>query len=357
MTSREEQLMPAPDVTAAPETVAGADGAAPAKALLRRIDASIDAFGQAVRRSTVEKRLRKDWQDFARQWRAFLLEEKSHPSTTGMREASRFASELVDWKKRFTAALRHPERDGMEGAPVSPSPSPSKSISSETPTVTPGSIRYEWQASKKEVDDVDRDIMPSDVSDTFKQAWRRYAGHWQQAFERCTANQRLSPAASWRLARAYRHRTRAWAQAFGRECSGNHASSELGALIVTPGAMLDELNTVNNGVKQLDADISASKVREAFKKAWADFTVEWKKFYDSKQGFFSRTWGSTMEKTIEYRKRVDEWRAAFNREGGLTTGPTLNVPEPKGATGGSWRWWAVGGLLAGGAYIGVKVLR
>lgn len=348
--------MPESDGLTGADALGADQPGAPIKALLKRIDASVESLGTAVRRSTVGKTFRKEWQDFARQWRAFFLEEKSHPSSTStaMRSASRFASELGDWKERLQGALRHPERDGMEGAAALEQRLPT---SMETPTVTPGSIRYEWHASKKEVDRVDRDIMPSDIREAFKHAWRRYAEEWQQAFERCTADGLVSPSKSWRLARAYRHRTRLWAQAFGRECTGRHNGTELGALIVTPGAMLDELNTVNNGVKQLDADISSSKVREAFKKAWRDFTVEWKKFYDSKQGFFSRTWGATMEKTVEYRKRVDEWRAAFGREGGLTTGPTLNVPKPLPSPGGTWRWWAVGGLLAGGAYIGVKVFR
>ena len=346
-----EGYMPAFD--GAQSALGGAGPTAPASALLKRIDASIDSFGSTVRGSKVGKMFRKEWQEFAREWRTFLLEEKGHPSSTAMKSASRFASGLAEWKQRFKEAIRHPERDGMEGAEAEGS-SPR---TQETPTVTPGSIRYEWQASKREVDNVARDILPSDVRAAFKHAWRRYVDEWQHTYERCMVGRAVAPSKSWHLARAYRHRTRLWAQAFARECAGQQSGADLGALIVTPGAMLDELNTVNNGVKQLDADISASKVREAFKKAWADFMVEWKKFYDSKQGFFSRTWGSTMEKTIEYRKRVDEWRAAFNREGGLTTGPTLNVPEPKSATGGSWRWWAVGGLLAGGAYIGVKVLR
>lgn len=72
---------------------------------------------------------------------------------------------------------------------------------------------------------------------------------------------------------------------------------------------------------------------------------------------FCRTWGSTMEKIIEYKKRVDQWRAVFVREGGLTRGPTLDVPEPNKGDGGSWKWWAVGGLLAGGVFIGVKTFR
>jgi hypothetical protein len=343
--------MPASSSPFGADALGAASGGAPVKALLKRIDASIDRFGHTVRGSKVGKAFRKEWQDFAREWRTFLLEELSHPSPNTIRSASRFAVDLADWKKRFVKALRHPERDGMDGIESH------SSSQTESPTVTPGSIRYEWQASKKEVDRLDSEIIPSEVRKVFKHGWRKYAEEWKRAYEHFTGGANVSASKSWRLARAYRHRTRLWSAAFGRECAGGQGGSELGALIVTPGAMLDELNSVNNGVNQLDIDITSSKVRDGFKQAWKAFKAEWKKFYDSKQGFFSRTWGSTMEKAVEYRKRVDQWRAAFSREGGLTTGPTLEVPEPPKSGGGTWKWWAVGGLLAGGAYVGVKVFR
>lgn len=226
--------------------------------------------------------------------------------------------------------------------------------------VTPGAIRYEWELSKQQIGELDRKVRISAVGADFKRAWLAYLIEWKRAYAASLSPSTEPTFAAWRRARAYRSRTAAWVQALARQRSGTRRQSavdDVGALIVTPGAIKDELETVNAGVRQLDAEINGSNVRGAFKNTWRMFAGEWAQFYKSKQGFWGRTWGSTMTKALEYKKRVDEWRSAYIREGGQSAGPTLNVPRPPADRDGGVKWWLVGGLLAGGAIVGVKVLR
>jgi hypothetical protein len=88
-----------------------------------------------------------------------------------------------------------------------------------------------------------------------------------------------------------------------------------------PSAILDELRTVDALVRQLDEDITQSRTRAEFKRAWATFREEWERFFDDHQSWMSRTWYAVWEKTRDYRRRVKSWRAAFIDAGGTPSAP------------------------------------
>ncbi|HXI54640.1 MAG TPA: hypothetical protein VNO55_01170, partial [Polyangia bacterium] len=54
---------------------------------------------------------------------------------------------------------------------------------------------------------------------------------------------------------------------------------DLGALVISPADMLDEMNTVDVAVRLLGAAIAASTVRQPFKQGFAAFGMEWDRFY------------------------------------------------------------------------------
>jgi hypothetical protein len=126
----------------------------------------------------------------------------------------------------------------------------------------------------------------------------------------------------------------------------------IGALIRSPGAIKSEMDTVDAGVKQLDSDIMASTVRQAFKQSWRVFVGEWQKFYAGHQSWTSRLWHAAYEKTIEYRRRLEEWRQLFVREGGSATGPSFAPPSSGG--GIPWRPILIGaaGAIVAGVLLG-----
>ncbi|MDX2087862.1 MAG: hypothetical protein SFX73_08430 [Kofleriaceae bacterium] len=320
---------------------AGRDPEAAAKALLGRVEADVQRLDDVIRGSAVDKVFRRAWRDFVQGWRSFYYGEKDHPTPSAPRAAAMYASELRGWKKAHRDALASRRTGEVGHASAAP--------------FTPGAIRYEWQRGEGEVAEVDRQVMASRARDELKRAWLAYLIEWRRAHARAFEPTAPAGAAGWRRARAYRQRTAEWLVALARE--GALPGVQVGALFVTPGAIKDELETVNTGIGQLDAEIKASKVREAFKQTWQLFVTEWRQFYQSKQSLWGRAWGSTMDKVLEYKKRVDEWRAAFTREGGQSSAPTLSVPEPPSSGGGGLRWWLVGGLLVGGAVLGAKVLR
>ncbi len=125
--------------------------------------------------------------------------------------------------------------------------------------------------------------------------------------------------------------------------AGDDGDDEIGALVWTPAAIQAELDTVHTGVRQLDADVMASKVRQEFKNSWRVFVGEWWAYYQKNKGSW---WGSTVEKAHEYRRRLDEWRSAFEREGGVAVAPSVTAPPARASEGPSRLAWLAGGALA-----------
>jgi hypothetical protein len=96
---------------------------------------------------------------------------------------------------------------------------------------------------------------------------------------------------------------------------GQAQGAEVGAVVVTPGEILAEMDTVDAAVRQLDAEVGTVPVTATFKQGWAAFGVEWRKFYDEHKGLTGRIWTEVYRQTLAYRRRVEEWFASFAREG------------------------------------------
>ncbi len=222
------------------------------------------------------------------------------------------------------------------------------------PIVTKGEAKGVIARIDNEVQRLDAAISGSNVSKQFRRGWRQFFVSWRAHY----SMEKDHPSrVGVEQALFFANEARGWKQALARETADKVSGDELGAFIVTPGAMKAELDTVQAGVKQLDADIMSSKTRDAFKNAWQLFSGEWKAFYDSHQSLTSRLFHATYEKTIEYRKRLDEWKGALQREGVQATGPLLAVPQPPPEPSSSFKWWAIGGLIVAGAVLGRKALR
>jgi len=116
----------------------------------------------------------------------------------------------------------------------------------------------------------------------------------------------------------------------------------------TPGAILDEMETVERIVRQLDEDVRASPVSETFKKRWRAFADEWAKFYREHRGWWDRAWYSVYEKTRDFRRRAEAWRVALLDAGGKTSLPADKIDDDvlkkylilgAGAIGVVLLWW------------------
>jgi hypothetical protein len=220
-----------------------------------------------------------------------------------------------------------------------------------------------------ELHDIDRLIRSSRAHQLFKQAWEQFIRGWRRLFEELGQGRGAISASSARQVIALRNEGRQWQGDFHRlraagfprpieEMNGWEAGlcdpDELGALVYTPGVIKAELEAVNTAATQLDVDIKASKVRDEFKNAWRGFLAEWQAFYKNNKGLWSRLWGSVFEKAAEYRKRVELWRQALEREGGHPSSPSIVVPE-SGSSGWKWILIGAGSLVATGVVI-TKVL-
>jgi hypothetical protein len=142
----------------------------------------------------------------------------------------------------------------------------------------------------------------------------------------------------------------------------------VGAVAVTPGEILDQMNTVDALARQLDVDIAAAPVRPEFRAGWASFLAEWRRFYEEHKGFTGRIWNTVYSDTLAYRRRFEDWSAAFAREAWQARGAVAAAPGagagPAGAgapsaaadRGGAFPlstvvWVAAGALLMGGLLI------
>lgn len=129
----------------------------------------------------------------------------------------------------------------------------------------------------------------------------------------------------------------------------------MGAVIVTPGATLAEMRTVDAGVSQLDADIKRSSVPVAWAAAWARFVAEWQQFYAEHGSWTDRLWAGAYERANDYRRRLGDWRADFVKQGGKPSGPGITASDPSPVRG---LLWVLGlGAAAFGGYKLVKWVR
>jgi hypothetical protein len=227
-------------------------------------------------------------------------------------------------------------------------------------------------AADAELRATDKLITSSAAHKLFKRAWVDFLRGWRQFFDDIGQGRREISATDARLAIGMRNEGRSWRGDFEKQRkagfpkpleemgaweAGASDLDELGALIYTPGVIKAELEAVNTAAGQLDVDIKAAKVRDEFKRAWQGFFTEWKGFYKNNSGLWSRLWGGLYQKANEYRKRVEQWRQAFQQEGGRPSSPSAIVPEAPGS--GSWKWALIGagGLMVAGALVSKSVMR
>jgi hypothetical protein len=227
-------------------------------------------------------------------------------------------------------------------------------------------------AADAELRATDKLVMESPVHKLFKHAWTNFLRRWRGLFDELGQGRWGITAADARQVIESRDEGRWWRddlekqrkagfprplEEMGAWEAGIADLDEVGALVYTPGVIKAEIEAVNTAAGQLDVDIKAAKVRDEFKRAWKGFFDEWKSFYKNNSGLWSRLWGGVYQKAAEYRKRVEQWRQAFEREGGRATGPSAIVPEAPSS--GSWKWALIGagGLMVAGALITRSVLR
>lgn len=146
---------------------------------------------------------------------------------------------------------------------------------------------------------------------------------------------------------------------------GVEQDTDVGAVVVTPGEILAEMDSVDAAVNQLDGEISAVPVSAAFKKGWDAFAAEWRKFYQEHKTLSGRIWTSVYRQTLAYRRRVEEWATAFAREGWQARGaaqpggsnlPALPLPAPTptapdGYSLGTMAWIAAGAAVLSGMLV------
>jgi hypothetical protein len=227
-------------------------------------------------------------------------------------------------------------------------------------------------AADAELRATDKLIMSSAAHKLFKRAWVDFLRGWNQFFDDIGQGRREISATDARLTIGMRNEGRSWRGDFEKQRKAGFPKpleemgtweagacdlDEVGALIYTPGVIKAELEAVNTAAGQLDVDIKAAKVRDEFKQAWQGFFTEWKAFYKSNSGLWSRLWGGLYEKANEYRRRVEQWRQSFEKEGGHSSSPSLVVPPAPGS--GSWKWALIGagGLMVAGALVSKSVMR
>lgn len=168
--------------------------------------------------------------------------------------------------------------------------------------------------------------------------------------------------------------------------------AKIGAsFMVTPAQTLAEMNTTEAAIKLLDTDIQKQFVepakaawelslaeaakaanggavdtdtikrklnidpsipliafQTAWVLAWMQFVSEWHKWYTSNQSWGERFWGwmDTYDKAQEYRKRVLEYRAQFEKLGGKASGPVPPKPLETNSPLPSIPWAPVIGIVA-----------
>jgi hypothetical protein len=138
---------------------------------------------------------------------------------------------------------------------------------------------------------------------------------------------------------------------------GLEDDDDVGAVvdIRMPADIKAEMDTVDASIAQLDTEIRASGVAAEWKTAWAGFAGEWRRFYGEHKSWSSRLWYAAYDKTLEYRKRLGEWRASFVAAGGQPVSPQL--PTPSVEAGSHVPWLIVGGVLVGGGVLTYLLTR
>ena len=137
---------------------------------------------------------------------------------------------------------------------------------------------------------------------------------------------------------------------------------EMGATVVMPAAIQDEIKTVEGAFATLNRAIRAAQSRGQvpadFAAAWTLFYGDWQNFRSAHGRWVDNLWYASYEKTLEFRQRLDEWRKKFEEVTGKplgfpTAGPTAG---PTDATPMPWRTLLIIAAVGGGLYAVSKAL-
>lgn len=127
---------------------------------------------------------------------------------------------------------------------------------------------------------------------------------------------------------------------------GEDAVSEPG--IRTPGFVLSEMESVDAAIGSLARDMVAQPQASAnLRQPYAVFAQEWVNFFSEHTGgpvaWLARGTTPVYDKTLSFRERYKQWRAAFVAAGGKVSMIDTIDARPRGGFS-LWPW-----LIAGGA--------
>jgi hypothetical protein len=128
--------------------------------------------------------------------------------------------------------------------------------------------------------------------------------------------------------------------------------------VVMPSGVKDEILSVATGIKSLDRaiELRKEKLPAEFVANWQDFRQEWERFAADHDSWLSRTWYKSYQKTLEYRRRLDDWRQQLEQLAGSIPSPNLGPGQkPAGLPSIPWKPIAYGALAIAGLYAVARV--
>lgn len=135
----------------------------------------------------------------------------------------------------------------------------------------------------------------------------------------------------------------------------------LSGFIFMPGDILDWIVRLDGSIRQLDADVSASGVRSAFKTAWKLWFDRWNQFVVAHQSWWSRTSGSTADEVAAWEGEYNQWVKDYGKEPGNTG--TFAHPSAAEEHGGLQlspvqllEAATKAALVVGGVYLAIKLI-
>lgn len=140
----------------------------------------------------------------------------------------------------------------------------------------------------------------------------------------------------------------------GVASAASSGKAAMGASVVMPSNIRDEILTTDGAYRELEKQIGAARARARlpadFLAGWDLLAHEWVTFRDAHESWLSRTWYASYEKTLEFRSKFADWRKAFE----AATGQKIAAPAPGSSPGPAddgkgfpWRFVAYAAGAAG----------
>jgi hypothetical protein len=133
---------------------------------------------------------------------------------------------------------------------------------------------------------------------------------------------------------------------------------QFGALVNTPGQILNEMDSVDRLVDGLGVAVNQqrAKLGKTVVKQFEAFWNEWKAFYVRNKGLGARLWGGTWEQTIGYRDRATQWQERLGKAGAEVT-PDRITPPDDGSTTKILKYIGIGTAVLVGLFIAGKLVH